>query len=317
VTAVLEALSLLEGRLQRLLNDQRRQTAEQLLELRGLRGKSQAKVELMLQRLASDAQDFERCTVRLTALRAVHSKMLRSTLATLSIDRLRDDIARLQRDIAASPLRLGARRLLGELCQRWRERVLVAAQRNEEIRTMLQASFARLNSDFGFALAVPQPPSLERMLGDLGLLERHFGGYLGLVQTLRLADSRYLEQFRRLLWSRLRAVLEGAIGELEHWSRDASAQCDAQLRERRRSYDRRKAALERIRVASDELEQRIAEVDAQEQRQREQMAELQSRFEALRRAARQAPDPDAAVRPFRPEPPTLTLVVPRARTGTA
>lgn len=304
---LLDALAPLEERLTRRLVDHRRQTAEQLLELRGLRGKSQAKVQLMLQRVAGDARDFERCTVRLAALRAVHSRMLRAALDTLSIDRLRDDLARLQRDIAATMLNLGGRRLFGELVQQLRERLVAAAQRNEEIRAMLQASFAQLNSEFGFALALPEPPSLERALRELGQVERNFGGYLGLTKALRLADPRYLEQFRRLLWARLRALFEAAIGELEHWSRDASAQVDAQLRERRDGFERRQAALERIRAATGELEQRIGEVAAAEDELKRQLAQVQGAFAVLREHVGRSPDPDAAMLPWRGEPLAATL----------
>ncbi|HSW22489.1 MAG TPA: dynamin family protein, partial [Burkholderiaceae bacterium] len=49
----------------RRLGDQRRQLTEQLLELRGLRGKSGGKVKLMLERAQADSAEFERCTVRL------------------------------------------------------------------------------------------------------------------------------------------------------------------------------------------------------------------------------------------------------------
>ena len=44
------------------LGDRRRQLAEQMLELRGLRGKSGAKVRLMLQRVDAETAEFEQCT---------------------------------------------------------------------------------------------------------------------------------------------------------------------------------------------------------------------------------------------------------------
>jgi hypothetical protein len=48
------------------------------------------------------------------------------------------------------------------------------------------------------------------------------------------------------------------------WSKVASRQIDAQLRERRRGFKRRREALERIQAAAGELEARIAEVEAQD-----------------------------------------------------
>ena len=47
-----------------------------------------------------------------------------------------------------------------------------------------------------------------------------------------------MEQFRRMLVSKLRVVFENASGELELWNKAASAQIDSQLRERRRSFKR-------------------------------------------------------------------------------
>ena len=68
----------------RRLGDRRRQNAEQMLELRGLRGKSGAKVRLMLERVEAETAEFERCTARLAALRAVQARQLRDALAPLS-----------------------------------------------------------------------------------------------------------------------------------------------------------------------------------------------------------------------------------------
>jgi hypothetical protein len=63
----------------RALRDQRRQNAEQMLELRGLRGKSAGRVAQMLDRVTADTAEFERCTARLTALRAVHARLQHKT----------------------------------------------------------------------------------------------------------------------------------------------------------------------------------------------------------------------------------------------
>ncbi|MDO8419632.1 MAG: dynamin family protein, partial [Rubrivivax sp.] len=62
-----------------------------------------------------------------------------------------------------------------------------------------------------------------------------------------------------------RVVFENAAGELELWSKGASSQVELQLRERRRTYARRSEALQRVQVAASELEQRIAEVQAQDE----------------------------------------------------
>src|SRR5207245_361411 len=114
---VLEGAQQIENQVARRLGDQRRQLAEQMLELRGLRGKSGAKLRLMLQRVETDAAEFEQCTVRLQALRVVHSRMLKDTLVGLSSDRLREEVATMQTAMNASLLNLGAKKSFIALCE--------------------------------------------------------------------------------------------------------------------------------------------------------------------------------------------------------
>jgi hypothetical protein len=161
-----------------------------------------------------------------------------------------------------------------------------AQRRSSEMREMLSASYTRLNTEFGFSLVPAPPPELLRFRDDLGLIERNYTQYLGISQAMRLAQARFLEQFRRMLMSRLRVVFENAASEIELWNRAASAQIDAQLRDRRRAFKRRRDSLERIQAAAGELETRLAELDATDQRIDITEAELSAMFDAVRRAAR-------------------------------
>ena len=88
--ATVLALQRLRHGASRRLGERRRHNAEQMLELRGLRGKSGAKVRSMMQRLDAEMGDFERCTARLSALRAVHQRQLQKAMTALSSDVLRD-----------------------------------------------------------------------------------------------------------------------------------------------------------------------------------------------------------------------------------
>ena len=283
---VTDAVGEVENHVARRLGDSRRQLAEQMLELRGIRGKSSAKVRLMLKRVEEETAEFELCTTKLQALRVVHSRMLKDTLIGLSSDRLREEVSQMQAEMSASLLNLGAKKAFVGLCNRLRALLDDAQARGNEIRDMLGASFAKLNSDFGFGLALPKGPELDRYTRELGLIERNYVQYLGLTQALRLSQPKFMEQFRRMLVSKLRVVFENASGELELWSKSASAQVDSQLRERRRGFRRRREALERIQSAAGELEQRIGEIESQDHR----VHQFLTRVHELATALREAPD---------------------------
>jgi hypothetical protein len=283
---VVESAAHIENHVSRRLVDSRRQLAEQMLELRGLRGKSSAKLQMMLQRVDAETAEFEACTTKLQAMRAVHSRMLKDALVDLSSDRLREQVGQMQEAMAASLLNLGARKAFVALCQRLRGLLEAADKRSREIRDMLGASFGKLNAEFGFSLALNPGPDLERFTDELRLIEKSYVQYLGLTQALRLSQPKFMEQFRRMLMSKLRVVFENASAELELWNKSASAQVDAQLRERRRGFRRRREALERIQAAASELELRLTELEAQDQRVQGFLGHCLELTEALRKQSR-------------------------------
>jgi hypothetical protein len=306
----LDVVRALDAQASRRLGDRRRQAAEQMLELRGLRGKSGSKVKLMLQRVDQEAQDFERCTARLQAMRVVHARMLRETMLVLGSDRLRDEVAAMQQQIGESLLKLGAKKAFLALCERLRHLLDDARRRSDEIHQMLGAIYSQLNTEFGFALNTAKAPSLERYARDLELIARNYSQYLGLSQALKLSEPRFLEQFRRMLLSKLRVTFENASAEIELWNKSASAQIEAQLRERRRAFKRRREALERIQTAASELEQRIAELEDQDARDQQMLSRVQALAAAVNERAAAEPSPASAEASAR-EVPTLTLVASR------
>jgi hypothetical protein len=292
----LEGAQQVQSQVTRRLNDRRRQLAEQMLELRGLRGKNTSKVRLMVSRVEAEVAEFEQCTSRLQAMRMVHTRMLKDALVGLSSDRLREQVDAMQEAVRGSLLQLGAKKAFVDMCAGLRKLIESAQDRGNEIHDMLAASFNKLNAEFGFGLSVAKGPDLSRFVRDLELIERNYVQYLGITQALRLSQPRFMEQFRRMLVSRLRVVFESACGELELWNKTASAQIDSQLRERRRAFKRRRESMERIQQAAGELEHRLSELDSQDQRLQQLQARLKQVVDVLAAAARAKPgeEPSAA-----------------------
>jgi hypothetical protein len=286
---VQEGVQQIEKHVIRNIGDSRRQLAEQMLELRGLRGKNSAKVRLMLKRVDAETTEFEECTTMLQAMRAVHGRMLKDMLVDLSSDRVRDEVGEMQATMGASILNLGAKKAFLALCERLRGLLSAAQRRNGEIREMLGASFGRLNAEFGFSLALGKPLDFDRFTSELQLIEGNYVQYLGLTLALRLAQPKFMEQFRRMLISKLRVVFENASSELELWNKAVSAQVDAQLRERRKAFKRRRETLEKIQAAAGELELRLDEIEAQDQRLVQFQERASELAESLREYAFAAP----------------------------
>ncbi len=248
----------------RQLADRRRQITEQLADLHGLRGKSGAKLKLMLERVDMEASDFERCTARLSALRAMQLRMLREVTTQLGSDALRAQVKQMQAEAGTRAFSLAGRGPFEALMGRLKALLTQAQIEAGEMRQMLGATFAELNADFGFAFTVAPAPVLEPFVAEVTTIAEAYSRYFGVTQAWRMATPGFADQFRRMLVQKLRVVFENASGEVDLWSKSATSQIEQQSRERRRGFTRRRDALQRVQVASGDLEQRITEVQAQD-----------------------------------------------------
>ena len=287
--AVADACKSIERQVMRRLADSRRLLTEQSQELKGLRGKSAPRVNMMLKRVQADATDFERCTTQLQALRLVHARMMKDALIGLSSDRVREEVSAMQDAISNSLLNLGAKKAFLKMCTRLDTLVQQGQHRCFEMAQMLEAAFSKLNAEFGFSLSLERSPDLSKFREELELIQRNYVQYLGLTLSLRLSQPKFMEQFRRMLVSKLRVVFESASSEVEMWNKAASAQVDSQLRERRRGFRRRCEALQRIQAADGELESRISEIATQDGRLLQRATRIKEHLLELRSGAEQSP----------------------------
>ena len=279
------------------LADRRRQNAEELLELRGLKGKSSAKIRSMQERVQAESAEFERCRTHLQAMRSVHARMQKQCTAPLSSDLLRAEISTMLGSRSARLFHLGAARAFAELMDRVRRYLARATDQADEMWTMMHASFEQLNAEYGFSFVLTPLPDLERLEADLKRIEARYGSHLGLTKAWRLAAPGAMEHFSRMLLTRLREAFETASSDLEIWGKSAGNQVEVQLRERRRMYRQRNDTLQRIQSATGELDTRIAELEENDRRLRALGQELESRL-AHSHGAAQEPlllTPDLAV----------------------
>jgi hypothetical protein len=285
----LEGATALQKQAERRLTDRRRQLAEQILDLRGLRGKSGAKLDALVQRCEAEGAEFERCALTLAALRSVHSRHLRDAISHLAADRLRSEMGQMQRDSEATWFKLGAGKAFAALGERLRELLTAAADRNREIENMLAGTFQQLNAEFGFALVTAPPPELDRHRDELGRIIESYSRYFTISNAWRLSERGFMERFMRMLLSKLRVVYESAAGDIELWNKSVSLQLEGQLRERRLGFKRRREAMLRVQSASGDLERRIVEVEAQDDRERQWVDRIESLISELRTLAMQPP----------------------------
>ena len=248
----------------RALHIRRRDLAEQMDELRGLRGKNASVIKHMRSRIEQEQAEFDTSGAKIHAVRSVHLKLLREVFNLLGTPTLKGELAELTSALKQPGIKFGVKKAYGQTFSRLREGLQKSQVTSGEIHSMLMASFKQLNAEFGFSLQAPNEPELGRFATDMELIERSHIQYLGVSNVLKLSQPDFAERLVRALSTRLRVVYESALGEVELWNKSAASQLDAQLRERRRNFGRRIEAIERIQSAASGLDERIAEIGIQE-----------------------------------------------------
>nr|WP_255429174.1 dynamin family protein [Ramlibacter albus] len=263
-TAVAQSISELRTEGARVINIRRRDLAEQMVELKGLRGKNMSVIKHMRARIEQEQGDFDASGAKIHAVRSVHLKLLREVFTLLGTSTLKAEMGELTSALRQPGIKLGVKKAYAETFTRLRAGLNQAQKTSAEIQSMLTGTFRQLNAEYGFSLQAPREPDLARYERDLDLVERSHNQYLGVGNALRLAQPEFADRLVRALATRLRVVYESALGEVELWNKSAAAQLDAQLRERRRNFGRRLEAIERIQQAASGLDDRIAEIETQE-----------------------------------------------------
>ena len=248
----------------RTLGMRRRELAEQMLELKGLRGKNHTVIRQMRLRVEQEKADFDRSAASVLAVRSVHLKLLREVFKLLGSSSIKRELAVLSAALREPGFKLGIKKSYAKGFDNLRGVMRQVQTLEAEIHAMLTTSFRQLNTEYGFALQAVAPPAMDRFEADLQAVERSHLQYLGVGNMVQLARPEFAEKLVRALLARVRSIFETALGEIELWNKSTSSQLDAQLRERRRAYGRRIEAIQRIQDAAGGLDLRIGEIEEQE-----------------------------------------------------
>lgn len=260
-----EGVAQLQAQVLRSIHIRQRDLDEQMLELRSLRGKNATVIENMRQRIQQEQRTFEASTAKILAVRSVHLKLMNQAFQLLGATSLRKELEQLSSALEHSGLKMGVRKVYASTFERLRglgEQAKVAAA---EIQAMLGATFKDLNAEFGFSLQLPADLQLHDFDRELANIEESYLQYLGFGHALKLANPLFGQRMVKALGMRLRAVFESAANDLDLWSKSATSQLDAQLKERKRSFARRIEAVDRINEAASGLMERIAEIESSDQ----------------------------------------------------
>jgi hypothetical protein len=256
--------------------------AEQLAELRALRGKNQDVVEHMMQRVREEKELFERGLQRFTALRTVFTQQTNALFDVIGLEALRANAGRTRRSIERSPFTKGVRTAMADFFTSIRRDFDDAARRAGEIHEMMRAMYARFATEQGTDAFVPPPFSMLKYQKEVDRLERayneHFNTLWNMLSKAKFALTR---RFFETIASRVKHVYDVANRDVESWLRAVMSPLEAQVREHHLQLRRRLESVQRIHSASGELEERIGELEHQDDALTAQVATLARSVEVI------------------------------------
>jgi hypothetical protein len=266
----------------------RRSFVEQLFELNGLRGKNLGVIEHMAARIQGERADFEKSLRHLQALRTVFARHSRSIYDSIAVEALRRHVRGARELMRASNFSVGLREGMTSLTSAVRGDFDAVSALVDEITTLMHAMYRTFNAEHGLNLGSPMMFSMRRYFEELDRIEalhrRQFGA-LTLVTTEKWALMR---RFFESVAARIKEVYDVANREIEAWLRAVIAPIEGQVREHQIQLRRRIDSVNRVRDASDSLDERIAELDFERSRVEEQLA-LAAAYADRVRAVLEAP----------------------------
>jgi hypothetical protein len=270
--------------------------AEQLHEMTALRGKNQDVVEHMLDRTREEKELFERGMARYTALRNVFTAQTTALFDHIGLEALRGNASRTRKAIEASPFTRGVRQAMNEFFGDIRRNLAAAARQAGETHEMMNAMYARFAHEHGLAPFVPPPFSVLKYGKEIDRLERayneHFNTLWNMVSKAKFA---LMKRFFETVASRAKHVYDVANRDADAWLRALMGPLETQVKEHHLQLRRRLDSIRRIHRASDELEERITELEAAREALDRQIRSLEREVNAIGQIADAADEvPQAA-----------------------
>ncbi|MGA2549374.1 MAG: dynamin family protein [Burkholderiaceae bacterium] len=237
----------------------------QAAELRSLRGKNSSVVTHMVARVRAEKDEFDKTLVTFQAMRSVYSKLTHQVFADLGLNKLRDDVRstreRMMQELTFST---ALRAAMQAFFMSARRRLGGSQEKIDEISRMVASMYQRFGTEHGMILGVPMGFSLSRYRGEIERVEKVYQERFGLLTILSTDQLVLTQKFFESIASRVKETFETANRDVEAWLKAIIAPLEGQIREHQSQLRRRLESIRHIQDASETLEERIGEVNAQQ-----------------------------------------------------
>lgn len=248
---------------------------DQLLELRGLRGKNEDVVEHMMNKVKVDKENFEKGLQRFQALRSIFSQHTNRLFTLLGMEALRTHVHTTRETMIDASFTKTIRVAMDNFFSELKKRLVSSDTQIDEIKKMMDVMYEKFSKDHGLRKSDPPAFSTLRYQKELAKLERAYKEQFNTAFNMIANEKMTLtSKFFETLASRVIHVFEVANRDIENWLKAVISPMESQVREHQLQLRRRLESIKRIYKATDTLEDRILELEAIEKSIQVQLDDL-------------------------------------------
>ncbi len=248
---------------------------DQLLELRGLRGKNEDVVEHMMNKVKVDKENFEKGLQRFQALRSIFSQHTNRLFTLLGMEALKTHVHSTRETMQDASFTKTIRVAMDNFFSELKTRLVSSDKQIDEIKKMMDVMYEKFSKEHGLRKSDPPAFSTLRYQKELAKLERAYKEQFNTAFNMIANEKMTLtSKFFETLASRVIHVFEVANRDIENWLKAVISPMESQVREHQLQLRRRLESIKRIYKATDTLEDRILELEAIEKSIQAQLDDL-------------------------------------------
>ncbi|WP_394779499.1 dynamin family protein [Undibacterium sp.] len=261
------------------MSSRSRSVVEQMLELKSLRGKNKSVIDHMMKRIDAEKKEFDTSLIKMQGTRAVFTRLCTEVYTSLGMDILREEIRRSRDAMEKSKLSIGLREAVKQFFAQLRHNLVTSNKKTDEISEMMAIMYRKFSTEHGLALSAPMPFSLDKYIKEIAAIEAVYQKQFTTAAMLTTPQVILMQKFFDSIASRVKQSFLQANRDVEAWQKVVMAPLEAQIREHKSQLKNRMQSIQRINVATDSLEDKIASFESMQadiDAQKKTMADLES-----------------------------------------
>jgi hypothetical protein len=220
---------------------------DQLLELRGLRGKNEDVVEHMMNKVKVDKENFEKGLQRFQALRSIFSQHTNRLFTLLGMEALKMHVHSTRETMQDASFTKTIRVAMDNFFSELKTRLISSDKQIDEIKKMMDVMYEKFSKEHGLRKSDPPAFSTLRYQKELAKLERAYKEQFNTAFNMIANEKMTLtSKFFETLASRVIHVFEVTNRDIENWLKAVISPMESQVREHQLQLRRRLESIKRI-----------------------------------------------------------------------